>query len=446
MVRILLNQDLQFLQRILLDMAQAVDHMVRNVIKAFSDRDKKLAEEIIKLDDQIDYYDRVINITVLETLALQQPVAKDLRRVISIFDISRNLERLADQAVNIAEGILNLSEEKNGLEKLCQIELRALAKEALFMLESAINAYVNEDSNIALKVIEHDEIVDRKKEELRKKIEECIKKYPEYQRDSIDYLLMIENLERVADLACNISENVVFVVEGRLLKGEKIEEDKKSIEVFLEENLIFQLIKRHSRLIVESLSALPGALEAYINKDKKKLEEIANHINELEKNADKVKTNIRGHLPMGLILPVETFKLFLYLKEQDSLADLADKLLKIFSLYLIKRISLFAQGLTLLLNQALSPLSHFEEMVEATFRYLTTWEELPREQAKALIREVRHSKFLTEKLAYEVKESLYIEPLEILDFIHLTQIIDLITDVSSHMENIADFLRAMLAK
>lgn len=169
MVRILLNQDLQFLQRILLDMAQAVDHMVRNVIKAFSDRDKKLAEEIIKLDDQIDYYDRVINITVLETLALQQPVAKDLRRVISIFDISRNLERLADQAVNIAEGILNLSEEKNGLEKLCQIELRALAKEALFMLESAINAYVNEDSNIALKVIEHDEIVDRKKEELRKK-------------------------------------------------------------------------------------------------------------------------------------------------------------------------------------------------------------------------------------------------------------------------------------
>ncbi len=446
MARTALERDLSFLKTLLLDMAQSVDQMVKGVINAFSQRDKKLAKEIIQLDDQIDYYDRVINITVLEILALQQPVAKDLRRVISAFDISRNLERLADQAVNVAEGVLNLTEEKNGLEKFCQLDLLPLAKEALFMLESAINAFINEDSKAAYKIIQNDEIVDKMKEELREKIADCISKYPQFHRDSLDYLLMVENLERVADLACNISEVIIFVAEGRLLKGEQIEREPQFLKESLEESTTFQLLKRHTKLIVSCLADLPSALEAYIRGDKKRLEEIALTINEIEKDADKIKTNIRTHLPKGIILPVEKFNLFLYLKEQDSLADLAERLLKIFTLYQIKRLSLFAQELTNLLNQSLSPLSKLEEIVENTFRYLTTWDELSREMAISCIREVRHSQYLTEKLAYALKERIYATSIDTMDFLHLSQIIDIIVGISLHMENVVDHLRAMLAK
>lgn len=446
MVRTALNRDLHFLQTLLLDMAQAVDEMVRGVIKSFSEKDKKLAGEIIKLDDQIDYYDRMINITVLEILALQQPVAKDLRRVVSAFDISRNLERLADQVVNVAEGILNLSEEKNGLERLCQLDLLPLAKEALFMLEAAINAFVKEDTKSATQVIYHDEIVDKMRTELRKKIEDCLASYPHLQKNALDYLLMIENLERVADLACNISENIIFVVEGRVIKGEKLEEAPQYLKESLEENLTFQLLKKHTKIITECLSLIPNALEAYIKRDKNKLDEIADHINELEKEADKIKTNIRSHLPTGLILPIEKFKLFFYLKEQDALADLAEKLLKLFSLYEIKNIKFFAPGLNNLLNQSLNPLPLLEEIVENTLRYLTSWEEQSREKAKALIREIRHSEYLTENLAFKVKKGLYENPIELMDFIHLSQIIDIIAEISSRMENVADLMRTMLAK
>ncbi|MFN3505778.1 MAG: DUF47 domain-containing protein, partial [Caldimicrobium sp.] len=246
--------------------------------------------------------------------------------------------------------------------------------------------------------------------------------------------------------ACNISENIIFVAEGKVIKGEKLEEEPQYLKEPLEENLTFHLLKRHAQLIIECLSALPLALEAYLAKDKKCLKEIALNVNEIEKEADKLKTNIRNHLPKGIILPVEIFKLYLYLKEQDSLANLAEKLLQILTLYQIKNLSIFEKELTNLLNQTLTPLSYLGELVENTFRYLTTWDELSREKAKSLIREVRHSQYLTEKLAFEIKETLYASSLEIMDFLHLLQIIDLIAKISSHMENVADLLRAMLAK
>lgn len=446
MVRIVLNRDLHFLQSLLLDMAQAVVDMVRETIKAFQEKDKALAEKIIKLDEQIDYYDRAINLTVLEILALQQPVAKDLRRVISAFDISRNLERLADQAVNVAEGILHLSEEKNGLEALCDLNLLPLAKEALFMLESALNAFVKEDSSLAPYVIDHDEVVDKMKEDLRGKVEACIQKYPDQQRNAIDYLLVIENLERVADLACNISENVIFVAEGRLLKGEEIKKATIPVKEPLEENLTFQQLKKHARLIINCLNTLLSALEVYASQNKEKLEEIAQFVNEIEKDADKLKTNIRDHLPKGSILPVEKFMLFLYIKEKDALADLAEKLLKTLSLYQIKNISSFSQDIMKLLKQGISPLSQLESIIEKSFRYLTTWDELSRDTAKVLIREARHSHYLTEKLAYSIKEKLYQTPMDLMDFSHLTQIVDIITEISGKLENVVDLLRAMLAK
>ncbi|MCS7150390.1 MAG: phosphate signaling complex protein PhoU [Caldimicrobium sp.] len=446
MVRIALNKELQFLHNILLDMARSVDEMVRGVIKAFDERDKKMAQEIIKFDDQIDYYDHMINVSALEVLALQQPVAKDLRVVVGSLDISRNLERLADQAVNIAEMVIHLAEEKDGLVESCKIDLLPMAKEALYMLEQAINAFIKGDVRIAREVINRDEVVDQMKVDLRERIEACLRDYPESLKSGLDYLLVVENLERVADLACNIGENVIFVVEGRLLKGETPEKVAPTATERLEESLTFQLLKRHTRLIIECLTRLPLSLEAYFTEDYERLREIARDINEIEKEADKIKANIRSHLPKGLILPVEKFELFLYLKEQDALADLGEELLK---LLLLRRISLSAeirQELTRLLEQSLEPVSYFEDLVAQTFRYLSNWDEEARERAKNLVRSVRHSQFVTEELAFKLKDKIYQDIKDPLDFFQITKIVEVIALISTHAENTADLLRAMIAK
>lgn len=446
MVRVALNRELQFLHNILLDMARSVDEMIKSVIKAFKDRDKGLAQNIISFDDQIDYYDHMINVSALEILALQQPVAKDLRIVVSALDISRNLERLADQGVNIAEMILELAEERDGIYETCDIDLLPMAKEALYMLEQAINAFVREDVALAHEVIRRDEIVDNMKIELKKKIEACLEGHPEILKSGLDYLLVVENLERVADLACNIGENVIFVAEGRLLKGEIREMGKAFQPERLEESLTFQLLKRHTRLIIECLSRLTLSLEAYLEGDEGRLREIARDISEIEREADKVKANVRGHLPKGLILPVEKFELFLYLKEQDALADRGEELLKLFLLYRISPPLDIKQELTRLLEQSLEPVNYFEDLVSQALRYLTTWDEEARERAKSLVRSVRHSQFVTEELAFKLKEKIYKTVKEPLDFLHLQRIVDTISSLSSHAENTADLLRAMIAR
>lgn len=446
MVRIALNRELRFLHTLLLDMARAVDEMINGVIKALKDRDKTIAQRLIEYDDQIDYYDHMIHVSVFEILALQQPVARDLRMVISALDISRNLERLADQGVNIAEMLLELSEEKNGLQELCELDLLPMAKESLQMLEGAINAFVKEDVALARRIIGRDEIVDQMKAELRRKIEACLERHPELLKNGLDYLLVVENLERVADLACNICENVIFVVEGSFLKAKSLGRKATAPEERLEESHTFKLLRRHARLIIECMERLPLSLEAYFEGDEERLKEISRDIREIEKEADRLKTNIRGHLPKGLILPVEKFELFLYLKEQDALADLGEELLKLLVLRKVSLSDELKKELHHLLEQSLGPVSFFEELITQAFRYLTTWDEEARERAKNLVREVRQSQYLTEKLAFKLKEKIYQEVSDVRDFLHLLEIVDTISSLSSHAENTADLLRAMIAK
>lgn len=446
MVRIALNKELRFLHTLLLDMARAVAEMISAVIRSLKERDRALAESIIQYDEQIDYYDHMIHLSAFEILALQQPVARDLRMVISALDISRNLERLADQGVNIAEMVLELAEEKNGLQELCELELLPMAKEALQMLEGSINAFVKEDVSLARRIIVRDEIVDQMKADLRKKIEACLESYPKLLRTGIDYLLVVENLERVADLACNICESVIFVAEGSYLKTKSLGREATAPEERLEESHTFKLLRRHARLIIECLERLPLSLEAYLEGDEERLREISKDIKDIEKEADRLKANIRRHLPKGLILPVEKFELFLYLKEQDALADLGEELLKLLVLRKVSLSDELKKELNHLLEQSLRPVSFFEELVTQAFRYITTWDEEARERAKNLVREVRQSQYLTEELAFKLKEKIYQEVSEVRDFLHLLEIVDTIASLSSHAENTADLLRAMIAR
>ncbi len=445
MVRLALERNLQVLKNLLLDMAKSVNEMIRGAMLAFEKLEEDRARKVIDFDDQVDYMEHMVTLTALEIIALQQPVAKDLRFIISSIDIARNLERLADQAVNIAQRVPILAKYKDQLLVSCKINILNMAKESLLMLENAINAFISEDTEKAKKVILYDDVVDELKREYIREIEQCMQSDPMLVETGVEYIIVVQNLERVADLACNIAEEVIFTVEGKMPKLEKIV--LPTVHELLSKELpVFDYLLRHARLVLECMERLPLAFEAYFNQDKLRLEEIVKHIIEIEREADKIKTNIRGHLPKGLILPVEKFELFLYLKEQDAIADSAEEILTWLSFKEIKYPKELSQKLEDLLLQSIEPLKYFEEMIKYSGDFLISWNEDSRNRAKELIREIRYREFLTEEAGNQLKKLTFETLTDPVELFFTLKLIDLICDISGHAENAADLMRAMIAK
>ncbi len=445
MVRLALERDLQVLKNQLLDMAKSVTEMISGALLAFEKLEEDRAKRVIEYDDQIDYFEHMVTLTALEIIALQQPVAKDLRFIISAIDIARNLERLGDQAVNIAERVPKLAKYKDHIFVSCKINILNMAKEALFMLENAINAFVSEDTEKARKVIAHDDVVDELKREYTRQIKECMQSDPVLVDVGVEYIVVVENLERVADHACNIAENVIFTAEGKMPKMEKVA--IPTIQQLLSKELpVFDYLLKHARLVLECMERLPLAFEAYFKQDKPRLEEIVRHIIEIEREADKIKTNIRGHLPKGLILPVEKFELFLYLKEQDAIADSAEEILTWLSFRDIKYPVELSQKLEDLLFQSIEPLKYFEDMIKYSGDFLITWNEESRNRAKNIIREIRYKEFLTEEAGNQLKKLTFQILNDPVELFFTLKLIDLICDIPGHAENAADLMRAMIAR
>jgi len=445
MVRIALERDLQVLKNLLLDMAKAVNEMLTGAMLAFEKLEEDKAKRVIEYDEQVDYYEHMVTLSALEIVALQQPVARDLRFCVSAIDIARNLERLADQAVNIAERVPKLLQYREHLLVSCKINILNMAREALLMLENAINAFISEDTEKARKVISYDDIVDQLKRDYIQEIKECMKGDPILVDAGIEYIVVVQNLERVADLACNVAEGVIFTVEGKMPKLEKAPLPGLT-ELLSKELPVFDYLLRHARLVLECVERLPLALEAYFKQDKPRLEEIAKHITEIEKEADKVKVNIRGHLPKGLILPVEKFELFLYLKEQDAIADCAEEILTWLSFRDVKFPEHLPPKFEDLLEQSLKPLKHFEEMIRYSADFLITWQEEARLRAKELVREIRYKEFLTEEAGNQLKKMVFETISDPTDLFFALKLIELMRDIPRHAENAADLMRAMIAK
>lgn len=448
MVRIALEKELQMLKNLLLDMAKAVDEMVNGAIMAIEKLDLTLGEKIVKFDDEIDYYEHLVIKTALEIIALQQPVAKDLRFVISTINIARNLERLADQSVNIAERVPVLYKNKDLLIPKCKINLFDMAKEALFMLESAINAFVTEDTKKAQEVISYDDVVDNYKDNYMEQVKECMMHNVESIEIGVEYIIIIQNLERIADLATNIAEEVLFTVIGKMPKAEvKGKEFKEEVrEIVFKEVPVFELLKKHALLILECVERLPLALEAYFEGNRSNLEEIARHIIEIEKEADKLKRNIRGHLPKGLLLPVEKFELFLYLKEQDAIVDAGEELLNWLTFKELSLDSDFKTQTMKLLNQSLEAVRPLIKVIELSASFLNTRDEEARENSKEIIRDIRYKQYLTEELGYFLKKEIFKRIQDPISLFYTLKLVEILLGIAHHAENAADLMRAMIAK
>jgi phosphate transport system protein len=195
-----------------------VEDRVRMATKAIEDRDAATAQKIIDSDWEIDEMEVDVEEECLKILALHQPVAVDLRFLVTAIKINNDLERIGDQAVNIAQRVLNVSKRP---QLGFVFDYSTMAEQAEAMLRMSLDALVNLDVDLAFKVITLDDEVDAIQKDAYDRIKKAIKENPDRVGYLINLLLISRHLERLADHATNIAEEVIYLIEGEIVRHGK---------------------------------------------------------------------------------------------------------------------------------------------------------------------------------------------------------------------------------
>jgi phosphate transport system protein len=210
-----LQRDIENLKKKLLSLSAKVETIVKDATVAIERKDFNLAQKIIDNDINIDHAEVEIEEDCLKILALHQPVAIDLRFIIAVLKINNDLERIGDLAVNIAERAVFLA----GQPKInIAIYLVDMAHNAQSMLKESLDALINHDAKLAHKVCAGDDIVDGMNRQMYLKVQEAILKNPEQISSLIHLLSASRHLERIADHATNIAEDVIYMIEGQIVR------------------------------------------------------------------------------------------------------------------------------------------------------------------------------------------------------------------------------------
>ena len=213
------QKELIKIKKMILSLGATVEERVQMAKSAIDDRDTQLARRIIKLDFEIDEMEVEVEEECLKVLALHQPVAVDLRFLIAVIKINNDLERIGDQAVNIAERVEFISQ-KDPIDFVFDYSI--MAEKAQVMLKMSLDALVNLDIDLALKVVLLDDEVDDIKVIAYNKIKAAMAKDPENLGYYINLLLISRHLERLADHTTNIAEEVIYMIEGEIIRHDNI--------------------------------------------------------------------------------------------------------------------------------------------------------------------------------------------------------------------------------
>jgi phosphate transport system protein len=209
------HEELEFLKQTLLAMGGLVEDQIRRVMHALVERDDALAQEVIDRDRQVNTYDVEVDEKCVELLALHQPTASDLRFITTAMKIVTDLERIGDQAVNIAQRAIELNQEP---QLKPYIDLPRMAEKAEQMVKESLDAFVNRDAALARRVCADDDQVDALKEQVFRELLTFMMEDPRTIPRAIRLILISRFLERVADHATNIAEMVVYLVEGKMVR------------------------------------------------------------------------------------------------------------------------------------------------------------------------------------------------------------------------------------
>jgi phosphate transport system protein len=210
-----LNRDLESVQRRVVSLASAVEQVVEKSIRALFDGDAELARALLSADTPIDMEENQIEEECLKILALHQPVAIDLRRVATIVKINSDLERMADLAVNIAERALALAQ---GPDVPVPVTFRQMTDLTVTMVRDSLDAFLKLDVSLARRVCRLDDEVDRFNLEIINHVSDFMKESPEHVDPGLHLFSAARQLERIADHATNIAEDVVYLAEGKIIR------------------------------------------------------------------------------------------------------------------------------------------------------------------------------------------------------------------------------------
>jgi phosphate transport system protein len=210
-----LKNDLERLERRILGLGARIEEAVRRSIAALQTRRADIALEVMSGDPEIDSIEVEIEEECLKILALHQPVANDLRFVTACLKINNDLERIGDQAVNIAQRVAVLAKRH---DVNFNFDYARMAEKAQAMLRMSLDALVNLDEDLALKVVTMDDEVDTIQRDAYDRIKSAMKENSDKIGYMINLLLVSRHLERLADHATNIAEEVIYLIEGEIIR------------------------------------------------------------------------------------------------------------------------------------------------------------------------------------------------------------------------------------
>ena len=207
--------ELRELRKTLLHMAAQVEESIALSVRSLTERKEELAREVLRNEDLINRFDLAIDEIGMRLLALRQPMAADLRFISSAMKIASDLERIGDLAVNMAEQALELIKSPP-LKPL--IDIPEMARLAQSMIDDALHAFVDKDEDSARSVCERDDEVDKLNDQVFRELLTHMMGDRETIPRAMDLLLISRHLERMADHATNIAEDVIYMVSGKIIK------------------------------------------------------------------------------------------------------------------------------------------------------------------------------------------------------------------------------------
>ena len=209
------HEELDALKQTLIAMGGLVEDQIRRVMTALVERDSELDQEVIDRDAQVNAYDIEVDEKCVELLALHQPAAGDLRFITTAMKIVTDLERIGDQAVNIAQRALELNREP---QLKPYIDLPRMAEKSQRMVKESLDAFVTRDTELARRVCAEDAEVDALKEQIFRELLTFMMEDARTIPRAIRLILISRFLERVADHATNIAEMVIYMVESKIVR------------------------------------------------------------------------------------------------------------------------------------------------------------------------------------------------------------------------------------
>ncbi|MDH4225187.1 MAG: phosphate signaling complex protein PhoU [Deltaproteobacteria bacterium] len=210
-----LQSEMDKLKELSFNLCADVEESVQKAVQALEERNPSLAETVIAHDGKINKSEVELEEECLKILALHQPVANDLRFVIAVLKLNNDLERIGDLAVNIAERVLFLSQKD---PVTIPFDFATMADKTKRMVQKAHRALVNRDADLAREVCMLDDEVDEMNREVYKHVEEGVRNHPDKISSMFSLLSAARHLERIADHATNIAEDVIYMVDGEIVR------------------------------------------------------------------------------------------------------------------------------------------------------------------------------------------------------------------------------------